>query len=113
MAFYTYEFEVPANTPENSSVTKTVQALSQKLATLRLIIPNGHQGLARIRIESRGRVIAPSSGSDPPWIRGDGVSVDMTPNLLLEGPPWEITFVGWNADTTFSHAFIVYADLLP
>lgn len=111
MAFYAFEFEVPANTLESAPLITTKQVMAGTLRRLVVIIPNGHQGLARLRIEDRATAILPTQGSDPPWIRGDGSTIDMQPNLALEGPEWTIRMIGWNEDAAFSHAFIVYMEV--
>ncbi len=111
MAFYAFEFNIPANTLETNPVVLQKQVISGTLNHMKVIIPNGHQGLARLRVESREAPILPTQGSDPPWVRGDGSTIEMEPKLKLPGPEWIIRFIGWNSDTVNDHNFIIYMDL--
>jgi len=70
-------------------------------------IPDGHRGLARLRINSRGAQLVPSIGSDPRWIRGDNTTLEFRPEKTLEGPEWLLEFIGWSEDQTFPHTFFV------
>lgn len=110
MAFYAFEFTIPANTPELTPIELEKQLISGKLNRLRVIIPNGHQGLARLRIEHREGPLLPTLGSDPPWVRGDGSTIDMEPKINLPGPEWIVRFIGWNEDTVDEHTFVIYMD---
>lgn len=111
MAFYVFEFNVPAATPQTNPVILEKEVIAPRLKVATVIIPNGHQGLAKLRIESREAPIIPTLGSDPPWIRGDGNMISVSPNYLLPGPAWTLRFVGYNDDATFDHAFIIHIDV--
>ncbi len=111
MAYMVFEVNVPAATPEATPVVIEKEVIAGFLKRATIIIPNGHQGLARLRMETLDRMIIPSPGSDPAYIRGDGNTLEVETNLKLEGPRWLLRFIGWNADAVFDHAFIVHLHL--
>jgi len=108
---YNFEFNVPASTLETDPQELIKEVIAGKLTYLRIVIPNGHQGLARLRIETNEAPIVPTIGSDPPWIRGDGDAIELRPNILIPGPPWSVKFLGYNDDSTYDHAFIIYMEV--
>lgn len=111
MAYYVFEFTVPANTPQVSPVTTQLEVTNPILRRLEINIPNGHQGLARLRIETLSMPIVPTPGSSPMWVRGDGDQLEIFPNLNLDGPRWYLKFIGYNDDTTFDHTFLINMDV--
>lgn len=111
MAYMVFEIDVPANTPQATPLVVEKEVISSYLKHVSIIIPNGSQGLARLRIETQSRYVIPSPGSDPAFVRGDGNTLEVDTNLKLEGPKWLLRFIGWNADTTFDHVFLIHLDL--
>jgi hypothetical protein len=111
MAFYVFEFNVPKATLEASPVRLEREVTARVLKQISIGIPQGHQGLARIRVETREKPIIPTAGSVPMWIRGDGNTISVAPNEALPGPEWRLTFLGWNEDPLYDHAFIISMDV--
>lgn len=110
MSFYVFEFNVPAATPATAPVELVKEPMGGILKTVTVVIPNGHLGLARLRIETQDKPIMPSIGSDPPWIRGDGNQLTINPNLRMAGPPWYLRFFGYNDDAVNDHAFLIHVE---
>lgn len=110
-AFYVFEFNVLPGVPEATPTLLEKSVMDGRLDRLDIIIPNGHQGLARLRVETRSRAIVPTPGSDPMWIRGDGNTISVEPDLDLDGPEWVLRFLGWNADVLIDHSFIIHAHI--
>lgn len=111
MGYYVYEFDIPANTPQSAPLIQVLEVSDAILKRIEINIPNGHQGLARLRVEAEDRPIVPTIGSSPMWVRGDGDQLEVLPNLHLPGPPWRIRFIGYNDDTAFDHVFLINMDL--
>jgi hypothetical protein len=99
-----FEFLVPANTLEAAPFELKIGLPQNKVASMQIIIPYGHQGLARIRVESQGIEIVPAVGSNTRWLRGDNFTLEVN---NFEVTNQEIKLVGFNLDTVNDHIFIL------
>lgn len=111
MSFYVYEFDIPANTPANAPLVQALEVDNPILRRVEINIPNGHQGLAFLQISSLSRVLIPTPGSSPMFVRGDGDQMEIFPNVDLDGPKWKIVFTGYNLDTVNDHVFLINMDV--
>jgi len=105
-----FEFTVPARTTQGNPTEKVYNLSSGVLNVINVMIPDGHKGLARLQIEANGgTLLAPTPGSDPDWMRGNGggYSVTFDPPMRLPGSPWSIRCTAWNADLYYPHTFFI------
>jgi len=101
MPFKSYEFTIPKKTAQQSPYRQTVNIARPVLASINVEIPEGHKGLAAMNITTPGYVLMDG-------IRGDKTSKQSGPlNIELFGPPYNVTFEGYNTDDFLSHTFIV------
>lgn len=105
-----FEFNIPANTLESNPTKLEVDVPMGEVKHIQVVIPMGHQGLARMRMSTKGQRIIPASNSNVDWLRGDSFTLDTNPDMKLPGPPYQITFEGWNQDAVNPHLFLIYME---
>jgi len=110
MPFVAHEFSISKNTLPGAPISKIYDLgiNSRMIIDLEVIIPDGHKGLAYLKIETPGRVLLPSAGSSVQWIRGNNASITTgTINAVLDGPPYQIICTGYNLDVFLDHSFLI------
>jgi hypothetical protein len=103
----TIEFEIPKNT---TSINPKVQVFdlgvnARVIKSIEVLIPDGHKGLAYLRVYMPGRVLIPEEGSSVKYIHGNDKETTTTVNKRIEGPPYKITCEGYNLDARYNHSF--------
>lgn len=112
MSFYVFEVDVQPNTLQTAPLIQKQEVDNPYLIRMEINIPNGHQGLAKLQIASRERILVPTPGSNPMWIRGDGNQIEITPMVKLDGPIYQLYFYAYNDDTVNDHTFIINMDVV-
>jgi len=100
---YEVSLTVPANTPEDAPVEKTLEVEGAVLDKIHILIPSGHRALARLAILYGIKQIFPYEAGT--WLRGDDESISLRLNWRLPEPKTTLTLRGWNEDDTYDHAF--------
>lgn len=99
------ELMIDPNTPEKSPTSRSYDVGRPIAKDIKVTIPTRHAGLAYLKVLSKGRLIMPDKGEQ--WIHGDNQTITLGHSVILEGPPFEITLVGYNLDDTYPHGFTV------
>lgn len=105
------QFEIPANTPKE---TPLLQAFdlginSKFIKNIVLKIPEGHKGLAFIKVWSGGVQMIPQVGSNIEYVFGDKQDLHFFVNKNIDGVPYKIYCQGYNLDVFLPHSF--YLDI--
>lgn len=103
------EFLIPRNTPI-TNLYKQVYDLginARLIKSINLTIPEGHKGLAYMRVSAPGFIIAPSAGSAASFVRGDKQTMTIDVNRKIDGPPYNLICEGYNLDPFLPHTFIL------
>jgi len=103
MGVYEVSLTVPANTPEDAPVEKKLEIEGAILDKIHILIPPGHEALARLAIFYGIDQIFPYETGT--WLRGDDESFPLRLNWPLPEPTTTITLKGWNEHTTYDHTF--------
>lgn len=104
-----FEFSIPKNT---SALTPVKQIFDMGvnasfLKGIRVLIPEGHKGLARLRVSIAGTPILPAQGSGSPWVRGENNEIAVPLALRVFGPPYLLICEGYNEDSFLPHTFVI------
>jgi len=103
---FTFDVKVPANTPKTSPKKVTLKLKKGVLTKVVVLIPDGHQALAHLRILDGATPVIPW-GEDQ-WIHGNRMLLDWYPNYELAFEPAGLVAVGYNEDDTYPHTFYLY-----
>jgi len=109
LGVYSTSLKVPANTPEDAPVEKTLEIEGAVLSTLHVQVPAGHKALARMAIFYGIKQIFPSEAGT--WFRGDDIAPKFRLNWTLPEPKTTLTLKGWNEDDTYEHAFYLMLEV--
>lgn len=104
-----FEFSIPKATPALTPV-KNQYDMGVNAGTIkgvRVVIPEGHKGLARLKVSIAGTPILPAQGSGTQWIRGENSEVYTPLALSVFGPPYLLLCEGYNEDSFLPHTFLV------
>jgi len=105
MRVYLVELAIPANTPEDSPIVKTLPIEGAVLDTIHFLIPDGHLSLARMSIFYGIKQIFPyESGT---WLRGNNESFTLRPKWPMPESRLNLIFKGWNEDEIYDHTFYI------
>lgn len=108
MPLFAGRLTVPANTPESSPVTLTIQTTEELLVSGGIVFPSGCAGLVFARLETSGATIAPLPAG---WIAGNGDNVNWQDNRLLVNH--SITLRAYSLDDTYPHTLELRAVVMP
>lgn len=97
---YSTDFTVPASTPIGSPFAQFVTLDDRKLASVRFVIPDGHNGLTGVRVTSGGTNVVPYVQGT--WLVGNNEIIDF--NYDGEVQVNRFRLVGYNTDI-FAHTF--------
>jgi hypothetical protein len=99
--FYSFDLQIPANTPEAHPVSLDCPVSSGVVNRVMVIFPIGVATLAHVRVFRSSHQLWPSNldGS----FASDGEFLDFAENYPVMDLPHEFTFSGWNDDDTYAH----------
>ena len=102
-----YSLLIPPSTISGGAVSSTFDIARNAINRMIVHIPDGHKYLAHFQVRTKGKLIVPEFGSADPWLEGNNQNIEIVfnPALILDGPPYEITLLGYNEDDTYEHAF--------
>lgn len=96
-----FTFSVPKQTPQSIPFQQTVLLWLPVVQSISVQIPEGHKNFSNMEIWTAGYLLM----SD---IHGDKqVKESGRLDVIMFGPPYYITFRGWNVDDFLPHEFIV------
>jgi len=105
MPLYATKITVPANTSENSPVSKEIAVEGDVITYISILIPPGHFGLTGIRLLYGIKQIAPYN--DGEWLSGDGETISYNEFLIMPEKEYNITIEAYNTDEVYDHTFYV------
>lgn len=107
--FLSFEFQIPKNTP---ALTPKIERFDMGVNAafikgVEVVIPEGHKGLARMKISTSQQQIIPALGSGTTHIRGDKQTIRTSVNTRVPGVPYYLICEGYNEDLFLAHSFII------
>jgi hypothetical protein len=108
-----FEFQIPKQTsiktPHVARYDMGVNASFIK--SMEVYIPEGHKGLAGIKISTSQRQLMPAIGSNVLYIRGDKQNIPAIINLPVPGVPYYLLCEGYNEDSFLPHSFFINVEV--
>jgi len=105
LSVYTFDFQIPPNTPQNTPITLDLEMEQGTICKLNIIIPPGHAALAGLALYADAEQIMPVTG----WLKGNNdnliFDVDIPIPAVGEPPTYKLTAQGYNEDDTYPHTF--------
>jgi hypothetical protein len=96
-----FRFSVPKQTNQFFPLRQEVVLFLPIVESISVKIPPGHKDAAQMLITTPGMVLMDD-------IHGDGQSKESGRlDVLIFGPPYYITFVGWNNSVFLDHEFTI------
>jgi len=109
--FYSFELELPANTPGEEPAELTVDLTWGVITHVELEFPPGCAGLAKVKILHHRYQVWPSNIDK--WFYTDGRIIVWDDYFELLEAPYNLVLLGYNDDDTFQHTPIVRFEVLP
>lgn len=100
-----YEVLVPANTTEALPYEKNLILTCGVITRMQIMIPPGASGLSHLKLLYHEFQLYPLSRNEN--YHGDDFPIDFDENQKILVEPYILKAVGWNADETYPHAFLV------
>ena len=101
---------IPALTAQANPARATISLGPGIISKVSIIFPPGCAGLAHIQILHKEHLLFPSS-PDENYI-GDTFPIEWIEYFPLNEGPYELTVIGWNTDTLYSHSPMVRFEML-
>lgn len=108
-----YEFPIPKNTSQDSPhVARYDMGVNAAfIKSMEVYIPEGHKGLAGLKVSTSQRQLLPAIGSNVLYIRGDKQTIQAVINLPVPGVPYYLLCEGFNNDAYLSHSFFINVEV--
>jgi hypothetical protein len=81
------------------------------IKNMEIVIPEGHKGLAYLKVSTTNRQLIPALGSSATHIRGDKQVIKAAINAPVPGVPYWLICEGYNTDSFLAHSFIVNVEV--
>jgi len=111
MALYTFTFTIPKNTLPPNYYRKTIYIKKGVITKIRIVVPFGHMGKAKMQIWKGEIPILPENPEE--WVYGNNEIIEDEPYWEIEGLKEEFQLVGYNESTSYDHTFIVRFVVVP
>jgi len=108
---YQVSLTIPANTPADRPVEKTINVEEQVLVKIGAHFPRGCCKLPHAAIYYGRLQIWPSTEGE--WVSGDDVTIWEDCFIRLPDHPTRLTLRGYNEDVAFGHTVTLYLSALP
>lgn len=96
-----FRFIIPKQTTQNVPIRQDVILFLPILESIRVQIPTGHKDAAQMYATMPGYQLIDD-------VHGDGQTKDSGRlDLPIPGPPYRVTFIGWNNSVFLDHEFVV------
>jgi hypothetical protein len=105
------EFQIPPKIKKEAPKLQTFDlgVNASFIKQIILKIPEGHKGLAFIKVWSGGLQLIPQLGSSIEYVFGDKQDLSFNINQRIDGVPYKIYCQGYNLDNALPHSF--YLDI--
>jgi len=108
---YQVSLTIPANTPVDNPVEKSIKIEEQVLVRIGVHFPRGCCHLPYVAIFYGYKQIWPSEKGE--WLSGDNVTIWDDCLIRLPDKPTELRLLGYNEDEAFDHTITFYLSALP
>jgi len=104
---FSYEFTIPANTPETSAISMDLTLEEGTVNKVQIIIPPGHAALAGMQILKNDEAVIPKSG----YLKGNNDNLVFDTDIKIPQDSttqeYKLTAKGYNDDDTYEHTFYI------
>jgi len=104
MGVYEVSLTVPANTPEDAPVEKTLEIEGDVVTKVEFAYPAGCWGLVRSACFYGIKQLWPAEAGT--WFTAENYTISFNPAWDLPEREVELTFKGWSEDDTWPHKLI-------
>jgi len=111
MVWLCWVLSIPANTPKTSPLKQKLEFVRGVLTELRVMIPDGHHGLAHFQLWDGGNPLVPYQAEQSVCGNDETIRIEVYKEFVT--PPYELMALGWNEDTKYEHSFYLRFQLLP
>lgn len=111
MSYFAFGCTVPITATKEAPYEKELPLTDGVIHIVRIYIPPGSKGLVHGTIRKGLHQIWPTEPSED--FHGDDREPTWKEEYELHGPPYSLTFRGWNDDDTFNHEMVVEFGVLP
>jgi len=105
MPSFSFQIEVPKNTPRTAPLELEHKIPSGILTEGTVVIPEGHKGLTGLRLFYLTKQIAPANTGG--YFTGNATEIPVLMNTRIDRSPFQIVSESWNTDTGYDHTFLV------
>lgn len=109
--YYSFDFTIDKNTDESSKVEQNCKLAPGIIKEIVIQNSKACAGLVYVQIFKSIFQLWPSNPGGAFIMTGEPVPI--MEEFEMEGPPWELTLMGWNEDDTFDHTIWVRMSILP
>lgn len=108
-----FEFQIPKGTSESAPhVARYDMGVNAAfIKSMEVYIPEGHKGLAGLKVSTAQRQLMPAIGSNVTHIRGDKQTIQAVINLPVPGVPYYLLCEGFNNDSFLPHSFFINVEV--
>ena len=109
--YYDFDFTVTKQTSESSKVEQFVTLAPGVIKEIVIQSSRSFAALVHFQIFKSIFQLWPSNPDGAFLLTGETIA--SSEEYEMEGPPWELTLVGWNEDDRFDHTLHVRFSVLP
>lgn len=108
-----FEFQIPKNTsPKTPHAARFDMGVNASfIKSIEVYIPEGHKGLAGLKVSTSQRQLIPATGSSMTYIRGDKQTITAAVNTPVPGVPYYLFCDGYNEDLFLPHSFFINVEI--
>jgi len=111
MSYFSFSCVVPKDTPKYSPYSKELPLTDGVIHVVRIYIPPGSHGLVHGVILKGLHQVFPTEPSED--FHGDDREPTWKEAYQIPGPPYTLSFKGWNLSTKHDHEMVVEFGVLP
>jgi hypothetical protein len=108
---FVFPVTIPKNTPPAAPVLQTLQLTAGTITHMEIQYPSGVLALAHCQIKAGLHQLFPSNPEAS--FATSSETIDWSEEIAVDQPPYQLTFVGWNADTAYDHTLTVRVEMAP
>ena len=105
MPSFSFQIEVPKNTPKQDPVELEHKIPAGILTEGTIVIPEGHKGLTGLQLFYLTKQIAPANTGG--FFAGNDTEIPILMNTRIDRAPYQLVSQSWNTDTGYNHMFLV------
>jgi len=108
---FTWDIEVPANTPNSAPVSDTLKLSAGVITHIGIKFPAGCHGMVGVRLKIQEAQILPVPRGE--WVTGDDETCESDYHIEFTKERQEMEFEGISPDTDYDHTITVRITMLP